>query len=189
MASIFLFRVKIFRNVTICATFMLKDIELRRPLDTDGMAVHQLVASCPPLDPNSVYCNLLQVSHFAKTSVAAVSAGELVGFISGYRVPQQPQTLFIWQVAVSEKARGVGLASHMLNHIVDSVGCEGVSFMETTITESNRASWALFEKFASQRQAELLANNWFEKDTHFAGQHDSEVLVKIGPFERVSLHD
>src|SRR5690606_39864620 len=64
-------------------------ITLRKPTKDDGYRLHQLVAECPPLDPNSIYCNLLQCSHFAETGVAAEKEGDLVGFISGYIPPQQ----------------------------------------------------------------------------------------------------
>ena len=93
-------------------------ITLRTPVKDDGYRLHQLVAQCPPLDPNSIYCNLLQCSHFAETGVAAEIDGDLVGFISGYVPPQQPETVFVWQVAVHEKGRGQGLAKRMLKAIV-----------------------------------------------------------------------
>ena len=32
----------------------------RRPAMFDGPAVHNLIARCPPLDANSVYCNVVQ---------------------------------------------------------------------------------------------------------------------------------
>lgn len=66
-------------------------ITLRTPVKDDGYRLHQLVAECPPLDPNSIYCNLLQCSHFAETGVAAEKEGDLVGFISGYIPPNSPK--------------------------------------------------------------------------------------------------
>ncbi len=148
------------------------------------MPVHQLVAQCPPLDPNSIYCNLLQCTHFSGTSVAADIEGELVGFISGYRPPQQISTLFIWQVAVGEKARGQGLASRMLVNILARDECKEVDHLETTITEDNQASWALFQGLADKLQTTLTQSPQFDRELHFAGQHDTEVLVRIGPFKQ-----
>lgn len=161
---------------------MSADITLRVPTKEDGNAVHQLIGNCPPLDTNSMYCNLLQCSHFAETSVAALVDGELAGFISGYIVPGREDTLFIWQVAVGEKARGHGLASKMLAAIVDRERCAAVRFMETTITEDNEASWALFSRFAERRDAELNSSVMFDERAHFGGEHASEMLVRIGPF-------
>ncbi len=157
-------------------------IELRRPTAEDGRYVHQLVAQCSPLDPNSLYCNLLQSSHFSATSVAAFSARELVGFISGYLIPERPDTLFAWQVAVGLPARGQGLATGMLRHILARPECSGVAFLETSITAANDASWALFRGLAKQLDASINETVMFDCAAHFGGEHDTEALVRIGPF-------
>ncbi len=159
-------------------------ITLRKAVTSDGFRLHQLVAECPPLDPNSMYCNLLQCSHFAETCVAAELDGELVGFISGYIPPQQSDTLFVWQVAVHEKGRGQGLAKRMLKHIVAREVCREVTHLETTITEDNEASWALFRSFARDLGAVLEYHEHFAKEAHFGGLHDSEFLLRIGPFTK-----
>ena len=108
--------------------------------------------------------------------------GAVVGAITGYLIPERPDTLFIWQVAVGVAARGQGLALRMLDHIVDRPACRDVRFMETTITEENAASWGLFGKFAQGRDAELQHEIGFDRDAHFGGQHDTEMRVRIGPF-------
>ncbi len=161
---------------------MSKNIELRIPTLSDGMAVYRLVERCPPLDANSSYCNILQCGHFAQTSVAAELNGELVGFISAYQKPEQANTLFVWQVAVDEKARGLGLASKMLMHILQRPNCQDVSHLETTITEDNEGSWALFNRLAKTLSTDLQSSIWLEKQKHFDGQHESEALVCVGPF-------
>jgi L-2,4-diaminobutyric acid acetyltransferase len=158
------------------------DITFRKPESQDGSRVHKLISECKPLDENSVYCNLLQCTHFADTSVAAEMDGDLVGFISGYIPPQQPETVFVWQVAVHEKGRGQGLAKRMLKEIVSRDACKHVTHMETTITEDNEASWALFRSFARDMGAELTYHEHFSKETHFGGHHDPEFLLRIGPF-------
>ncbi len=163
------------------------DLTLRQPKATDGMAVHQLIARCPPLDTNSAYCNLVQCTHFASTSVVAEAAGEAVGFISGHRIPARPDTLFVWQVAVSEKGRGKGLAGRMLAAILDRQENEDICYVETTVTADNAASWALFESFARKRGTELERSVLFDRELHFAGSHDSELLARIGPFRRQTL--
>lgn len=156
-------------------------ITLRPPVAEDGAAVFKLIAQCPPLDTNSMYCNLLQCSHFSATSVAAECRGEIVGFISGYVQQDNPDTLFIWQVAVSEKARGQGLASRMLQNILSRQVKDSIRYIETTITPDNRASWALFKRLAKALDAELNDSVMFERQQHFAGQHETEMLARIGP--------
>ena len=163
-------------------------IEFRTPTATDGMAVFELIKRCPPLDTNSSYCNFLQCSHFANTSVVAEMNGAMVGFISGYKVPDQPDTLFIWQVAVDKKARGLGLARRMAMHILSRQQCEDIRHLHTTITPSNDASWALFNSLAKHLNTEINSDFWLDKDTHFQGHHDSESLVQIGPFNLATLN-
>lgn len=157
-------------------------VSLRMPVLEDGMSVFRLIQHCPPLDTNSSYCNLLQCGHFSSTSVAADIDDELVGFISGYLLPERPDVLFIWQVAVDERARGLGLAGQMLLQILRRRSCQGVRHIETTITQDNQPSWSLFKSLAKRLNTELQSAAWLDKQTHFDGQHDSESLIRIGPF-------
>ena len=159
-----------------------QNIVLRSPSLEDGMKVSHLIENCPPLDINSSYCNLLQCSHFSSTSVAANMGDELVGFISGYIIPDRPNTLFIWQVAVAEQARNLGLASRMLVHILNHPECNDIGYLETSITQNNQASWALFKGLANKLSADFQSSAWLDQNDHFNGQHDSEALVRVGPF-------
>ncbi|MFH0934576.1 MAG: diaminobutyrate acetyltransferase, partial [Pseudomonadota bacterium] len=136
-----------------------------------------------PLDPNSVYCNLLQCSHFRDTSMAAVDGDELLGSVTGYRIPERQDTLFIWQVAVHPKARGNGLGRMMLRKLAAHAVMQGVRYIETSITPDNAASWRLFAGFATEHHAELVRSDMFEQVTHFHGAHETEHLVRIGPLE------
>lgn len=165
---------------------------LRPPTANDGASVFRLIGRCPPLDINSMYCNLLQCTHFAGTSVAAVqtvnsseelASEALVGFISAYLVPEREDTLFIWQVAVDERTRGTGLAGSMLKHILGRPQCRHARYLETTITESNQASWGLFNGLAKKLGASLDKSVMFDRDMHLASEHDTEFLARIGPFK------
>lgn len=161
-------------------------ISLRHPRAADGPALHALVAACPPLDANSRYCNLLHCTHFAATSVAAERRdGELAGFISAYLPPQRPDTLFVWQVAVRADARGVGLGRRMLRHLLARPACAGVRYLDTTVTADNAASEAMFRGLAGDLDARVRRHRWFDRDRHFEGAHDSEYLLRIGPFAAV----
>ncbi|MBK6740372.1 MAG: diaminobutyrate acetyltransferase [Haliea sp.] len=159
-------------------------INLRQPESSDGAGVSHLIARCPPLDTNSVYCNLLQCTHFAGTSVAALRDDELVGFTSGYLPPEQPDTLFIWQVAVDEAARGQGLAARMLTEILARPHCQNVRWLETSITAANSASLHLFEGFAARQGVQASRDILFDQQQHFKGDHATEYLLRIGPLHR-----
>lgn len=159
----------------------LSRISLRKPNITDGAAVHSLISRCTPLDSNSMYCNLLQCFHFSDNAILAEENKQLIGFISGYRLPQQPDTLFIWQVAVDPCARGQGLASKMLLQLLANQNGE-VQHLHTTITSTNDASWNTFQRLARTLNAPFNSYELFNRQQHLDGMHDSEFLMHIGPF-------
>ncbi len=152
------------------------------PTAADGGALHRLIARCPPLDTNSLYCNLLQCTHFSATSIVARRGGELVGAISGYRLPDAPDTLFVWQVAVAPSMRGEGLALHMLLELLRRPACHSVCRLHTSVTPENTASRALFTALARRLSAPLSEQLWFARDREFGGAHADEILLAIGPF-------
>lgn len=151
---------------------------LRKPDATDGAAIWELVKDCKPLDENSMYCNLVQADHFRETCVIAELDGCVVGWISGHMIPDQ-DALFVWQVAVSEKARGLGLAKSMLLELIERDVCDAATHLKTTITRDNDASWALFRGFARSIGGTLTDVPHFKRDTHFEGRHDTEYMVSI----------
>lgn len=154
-------------------------ITLRRPRAEDGAAIWRLVADCAPLDRNSLYCNLLQCTHFAGTCLVAERDGAPVGWVSGYRLPEDPATLFVWQVAVAPALAGRGLGARLLDALLARPACRGVERLATTITAGNAASWGLFSAFARRQGGTLARRPHFLRDTHLAGRHDSEHLVTI----------
>ena len=154
-------------------------ITLRIPTKEDGSDVWSLVQECKPLDENSMYCNVLQCDHFADTCVLAEMDGELAGWISGYILPDDPETLFVWQVAVSPIARGRGLGRKMLAELISRDVCDGVTRLQTTITKENDASWGLFNSFADRAGGDLNSKAHFKADAHFNGTAKTEHLVTI----------
>lgn len=154
-------------------------ITFRKPTPKDGAAVNELIEQCKPLDENSLYCNLIQCDHFRDTCVVATSGNDVVGWISAYILPDADDTIFVWQVAVSEKARGQGLGSRMLNEIVSRPECKNITKLQTTITASNNASWNLFERFADKQDGDISSKAYFKRDEHLNGEHPTEHLVTI----------
>lgn len=154
---------------------------MRKPTALDGPAITRLVAACPPLDVNSPYCNLLQCTHFADTCVVVEHDKAILGWVSGYRPPTELSSLFVWQVAVAEAARGRRLAQRMINALIDRPAADGVTHLITTVTNDNAPSWALFKGLARAWGAPLNKSAMFERDAHFAGAHNTEWLARIGP--------
>ncbi|WDY54575.1 diaminobutyrate acetyltransferase [Vibrio fluvialis] len=151
----------------------------RIPSRTDGKRVHELVSQCSPLDENSAYCNFLQSTHFQSTCVVAERNGDMVGFVSAYRKPDKPNELFVWQVAVHESARGMGLAFHMLNELLTRDDLADIDVLETTITRDNNGSWSLFKKLDRAHGEQGKVSTFLDETRHFDGEHDTEYLYRI----------
>lgn len=162
-------------------------LQIRKPKKSDGAKVWKLIKSIEKLDDNSMYCNLLQCSHFAGTCALAEVDGKAVGWISGYRPPESPDTLFVWQVAVHPNARGRGVAKRLIRELLGRRDCRQVCRIHSTITRDNKASWALFRAIADDLGAPIIDDAHFEREAHFDGAHATEHLVEIGPFDRVAL--
>lgn len=158
------------------------DVHIAAPVAEDAAEVHALIATCPPLDRNSLYANLIQCTHFAQTCAVARASGKMIGWISGHRPPAASDTYFLWQVAVHPDARGTGLARRMLAQILARPEQSGTVRLQTSITRANEASWALFRSVSSWLHAPMREELWFDRKRHFAGHNDSEFLVTIGPF-------
>ncbi|WP_458525729.1 diaminobutyrate acetyltransferase [Onishia taeanensis] len=156
---------------------------IRKPNPDDGWGIYELVKACPPLDVNSAYAYLLLATQFRDTcAVATNEEGEIVGFVSGYVKSNAPDTYFLWQVAVGEKARGTGLARRLVEAVMSRPELIDVRHLETTITPDNAASWGLFTRLADRWQAPLNSREYFSTD-QLGGEHDPENLVRIGPFQ------
>ncbi|MDA3962727.1 MAG: diaminobutyrate acetyltransferase [Planctomycetota bacterium] len=156
------------------------NVTLRPPRAEDGQALHGLIAACPPLDCNSVYAYHLMARHFAATSVVAEQHDQIIGAITGYRLPDDPTVLFVWQVAVAEAGRGQGLGTRMLTDLI--ARCSGVSHMHTTIGPDNAASRRSFEKLAGQLGAPWSYHPFLTAAECGVG-HEAEDLLVIGPID------
>lgn len=158
-----------------------EDVLFRLPAAEEAAAIHALIDECKPLDLNSVYCYMLLTTHFAPWCVVAELDGRPVGFLSSYLKPQDPTTLFVWQVAVSPSARSLGVGRGLLEAVLARPAASAVTGMETTITPSNAASWALFRSFARRHDAGCSDKTMFCEKDFGPGEHEEERLLRISP--------
>lgn len=160
------------------------DIRIRSPRLEDGGAMWQLAERSERLDVNSAYYYLMFCKPFAPTSVVAEdrAAGRLVGFVTGLFWPDDPRTLFVWQVGVDAAARGRRVASRMLDGLLAAEACREATHLETTVTPSNEPSMALFHSLARRRGAACEESVFFRAE-HFPSEavHEPEMLLRIGP--------
>ncbi len=172
-------------------TFALPTPSLAQPTSGDGADVWKLIKQTQDLDDNSMYCNLLQCTDFAATSViarhtddgdGAKSTGAIAGWMSGYVPPARPDTLFVWQICVAPSARGAGLGKKLVHHVLARPALVGIKNIQSTITPDNDRSWGLFRSLAKDLDAPMGHQDHFDGQAHFGGAHESELLVTIGPF-------
>ena len=161
-------------------------LTLRTPTLTDGADICELVENTKPLDPNSCYTYLLLSTHFADTCVVAQDEDEIVGFVSAYRPPKADDVLFVWQVAVKSTARGRGIATAMLNELVERENCKDIAYVEATVTPSNAPSQGLFRSLAKAHNAPCRETCWFPPESFGVDDtqdHEAEILFRIGPLQ------
>ncbi len=153
---------------------------IRKPQASDGFKIHQLIASSPPLDLNSVYSYYLLSEHFRDTCVVAEHGEEVVGFISAYYIPERNNTLFVWQVVVDKVLRGQRIAGRMLNNLLQRFEPGDLSYVEVTVNPSNTASRRLFESLAKEHATTMEEEVFLDAAAFGSGaNHESEILLRI----------
>lgn len=137
------------------------------------------------VDINSPYSYLMLGEYFAENCAVAEREGRLVGFVTGFTPPEDPETLFIWQIAVDESVRGLGVGSRLLDDVVGRPRVPRLRYLEATVTPGNEPSKRLFRSFAESWGAECHEEELFSRSDfpHDAGElHDPEIRFRIGAF-------
>jgi L-2,4-diaminobutyric acid acetyltransferase len=156
-------------------------VHYRTPTQQDAVAVWQMVLDEPMLDNNSSYHYTLWFRDFAQTSmVAATADGEIVGFLTGYRRPEEPDTFFIWQAAIKPDSGVSGLGVNILVNAIDAQVATGATYVETSVSAQNKAITMLLHMVARKYDAETHTELLFPAAGLPGGDHD-ETLYRIGP--------
>jgi len=156
------------------------NISFSNPVREDSPGIYALIKHSPPLDLNSRYAYMLVATHFASSSVVAKVDGNIVGVISAYILPNSPETLFVWQVAVDDSMRGQGLAKQLIEQAL--VKSPNAKWIETTITPSNEASQKLFRSITAKLKTSMEVIPFLPKSLFGEDAHEDEELYRIGPF-------
>ena len=147
----------------------------------DAAGMWRLVRHCGVLDLNSPYAYLLLCRHHHRTCLVAEEAGSLVGFVTAYVPPTDPEVVFVWQVGVADSHRRHGVGRALIDELLDR--CPEARFLECTVAPSNDASLALFRAVAAARRVPIEVRPGFAAE-HFpaeASAHEREDVVRVGP--------
>ncbi len=158
------------------------ELLLRKPEACDGSAVWSLIKEAGTLDLNSAYSYLMLCDLFKDTCAIAVSDNRIVGFLSAFRRPDRPDSLFVWQVAVAAPERGRGIAKAMLKEVLGRKEQQSIHYVEATIGPDNRASRKLFIGLANEHGAECRVVERYDITMFPEGSaHEPELMYTIGP--------
>ncbi|MFF7386985.1 diaminobutyrate acetyltransferase [Streptomyces scabiei] len=157
----------------------------REPRPEDGFAVWELVKNTPGLDTNSPYSYVLWFRDYADCSLLATVNGEIVGFLTGYRRPDEPDTYFVWQTAVSPRHGVPFLGVRLFEAAAERQRERGARHVEATVSADNKAILMVLKQYARKRSAEVAERVLFPAAWLGEGHHD-EVLHRIGPLTPVT---
>ena len=154
-----------------------------KPDFADGSKIYELVKRVGTLDLNSEY-NYFLLCDIFQDQCAVVKdeqSGDVHGFVSSIKRPDRPNVLFFWQIAVSNQIQGMGYAKKLLDFVIRSQESR-IDFVETTISDDNLASKALFKSFARMYRSEMVKEVYIEEN-QFLNGHEAEYLYKIGKLD------
>src|SRR5699024_696335 len=144
----------------------------------------RIVKESKVLDVNSSYSYLLWSKYFSKASIIATCEDEVIGFVSGFLQPESPDTLFVWQVAVDQKFRGHGLATKLIQQLIQQIDQEtDVRYLEATVTPSNVPSSKLFQGLAKKHKTDCSIFECFSEEQFPGPDHEAELTYRVGPLK------
>lgn len=155
-------------------------VTTRSPSIQDTAEISQLIRSTGFLEPNTTYAYLLLSHHFSATSAVAECGGEIVGCLLGYRLPEQRDCLFVWQVGTLAAHRRRGIGRRLLREIHSRRALQDLKHLEFTIAPTNAPSLSLFESWAREIGTEMTQVGKFSAALFGASNHEDEEVFRIG---------
>lgn len=146
----------------------------------DGATLWRLARDSKTLDLNTSYAYVMWADQFSQSTLIAEVDGVPAGFLLGFRPPKNPDALFVWQIAVAERFRGMGLAGRLLLELARRMG---VRHVEATVAPDNLASQKLFRGFARRTDCECQESPYIETEHFPDSGHPPEHSFRIGPFQ------
>ncbi len=148
----------------------------------DGSAMWRVARESGVLEENAEYTYHMFSHFFGETSTVADLDGVAVGFVAGFRPPYRQDSLFVWQIAVAEEARGRGLAAAMLHGLIQRLSPR-IHYLEATVTPDNEPSMRTFRKIARDLETSITEEVLFPGNRFHGPSHEDEVMFRIGPID------
>jgi L-2,4-diaminobutyric acid acetyltransferase len=157
------------------------EVAYRLPRPDDAPAVWKMVDESEELDNNSPYYYALWFRDFAATSMVATVDDEVVGFVTGYLRPDEPDTYMVWQEAAKSRHGIPMLGVKLFERAADQAVARGAKYIEATVSAENKAIIMVLKKYAKRHSAQIDTRVLFPASSFPGGDHHDEVLYRIGP--------
>lgn len=126
-------------------------IQIEQVAVNDYPEIYRLSGKIEGIVQHPAHLYKIMAAHFGRTFFVARESdhgsSRILGFMMGFISQSIPGHLFVWQIAVSEKAHGTGIGSRLLGHTIEyareSEECKAVM---ATVETTNTGSQRLFEK-------------------------------------------
>jgi len=155
----------------------------REPSKEDGAKIWEFINYTKTMDLNSAYSYIMLGHFFSDTCVIAEDKDEIIGFVSAFRLPQDPDTIFVWQVAVHDGYRGEGIGRKLLKELLKRESCKNVRYLEATVSPTNIASQSLFKGLSRYLGCPCEISDCFPEELFPESGHEAEQTYRVGPFE------
>lgn len=160
---------------------MKDEITYRQPSLEDGADLWRLVDESGNLDRDSGYAYVMVARNFPATTVVAEHNGNVVGMLTAYPLPQDPRRVFVWQVTVRDSYKRQGIASAMLDQLIQRDEVAGVRWVEATIVPGNTPAEALFRSLADRLDCPIKETEAYADELFPDAEHKIERLFVVGP--------
>ena len=154
-------------------------LRFRAPQASDAAEISLLLKESGAPTHSELHRSLLQSDQFRETCGVVEIAGDIVGWISAYLPPFDPESLYVWQIAVSKKARGLGVAHRMLLDLMNRDICDGVRRLQISIRFDDPDGWEFIQRYADIRGASMAVQANYLRDVSASGLQPTEHLVTV----------
>lgn len=161
-------------------------LRVRPARPEDGAALWRLVKDSEALELNSGYSYVMMTRFFSDTCLVAEEDSQVVGFVTAFVPPSDPDAVFVWQIGVDRAHRGQGLAGRLLLELLKTDRCRPLKRLLATVSPDNQPSMALFRSLARRLETGFDHRPFFPGEVFPEPGHEPEHLVDVGPLALTS---
>lgn len=126
--------------------------EFRQAEVSDAPSIQSLMKPFKELSLYSEFCCSILIDHYKESTIVATYEGSVVGFAMAHPDESDPEALYLWQVIVAPRFRGLGIMTQLLQNLVDDH--QGRELKALVHTENKMMTKALF-KFAKKHDFQI----------------------------------